>query len=334
LTNLIRLLTALVLNVVTVGFLGWGVPGVLGSNLTGAVVGLALAWTHARRDLAFRWNREAFDRLARFGFPLVLGGFAIFVMGNGDRYFLRAFAEPRDLGVYSLAYKFGLIMSLLVNAFVVAWPPLLFQISREPAARETYARMLVYYLLVTIPVFLVLTAFRLEFVTLVGTERFLPAAGVLGFIVAAYLCYGLYHLFSVGVVLRDKTHTIPMILGVCVTVSAGLNILLVPRYSILGAGWAIAVSYALLALLMLLVSRRYYPIPYETGKLFRLGLLTALLFAACLGLVRGTSWTAGAMKVLILGLFLPGIVILRVVDPEETSRLRRLVRRRLGRGHG
>jgi O-antigen/teichoic acid export membrane protein len=181
-------------------------------------------------------------------------------------------------------------------------------------------------------VFLVLTAFRRELVALVGTPSFLPAADVLGFVVAAYLFYGLYYLFSVGVVLKDRTHTIPVILAACVAVSAALNAVLVPRYAALGAGVTIATSYALLALLMLLVSRRCYPIPYEFGKVGRLALLAGGLLGATVWLAPGISAAAIALKVLILGLYLPGIVVLRVVDPEETARLRRLVRRRFSRG--
>ena len=61
-------------------------------------------------------------------------------------------------------------------------------------------------------------------------------------------------------------------------VSILVNILLVPHIGIIGAGWAILVSYAVMALCLFIFGQKNYKIDYEYKKIFLMALFICALF--------------------------------------------------------
>ena len=109
----------------------------------------------------------------------------------------------------------------------------------------------------------------------------------------------------------------------------GLNVLLIPRYGIMGAAYANGVAYAAQAAIAYHFSQRFYPVRYETGRLARVVAAAIVAYAAgralpamhpALGvLARGTT----VVVVMAAGLWLGGFF-----RPEELRVLERFRRAR------
>lgn len=78
------------------------------------------------------------------------------------------------------------------------------------------------------------------------------------------------------------------------------NLTLVPHIGILGAGWAVAISYAVMAAALFTFTQKVYPIPYEYKKL-------AVMLLVCLATVGIARYFNGAVwtKITLLTLY-PG----------------------------
>lgn len=319
-------------NVILVGVLGMGVKGALIGNLAGAVAGLGLGVLLALREVGIGFSLPRFRQLAGFGLPLVVNAVAVtFVMGRADRYFLKALGTLSDVGVYALGYKIAMILSVLVNAFMVAWFPIIFRIAREPDAKAIFSRVLTYYLLATGFVAVAISSYASEIVDLVAKPEYERAASVVLLILGAYLFQGIYTIMTAGVSLTDRTRWMSLVAAVSAAVNLGANLVLVPAYGIHGAAWAALGSYAFLAAAMGAVSRRYYPIPVERRVALLAGVTAAVLVMNLSVLGHGTAVRALA-KVLPLVLF---PVLLRVTgffSREERIRAREWVGRTLGGG--
>ena len=104
----------------------------------------------------------------------------------------------------------------------------------------------------------------------------------------------------------------------------GLNVLLIPRYGIMGAAYANGVAYAAQAAIAYHFSQRFYPVRYEAGRLARVVVAAIVAYAVgralpamepALGvLVRGTT----VVVVMAAGLWLGGFF-----RPEELRVLER-----------
>ncbi len=326
--NLARFVSILALNVVFVGVMRLGTKGVLLGNLIGSGLGAIIGLMLCLREIGFEVDGKRLRKLAAYGLPLVVSGVGLsFVMSNADRYFLKASGSLHDIGIYSLGYRVGMVMSMLLNAFVVAWPPMMFRILKDPDAPRIYSRVLTYYVLVTGFVWVLVSSFSNEIVRLVAAPDFQAAGDVVWLILLSYLMQGVFYIMMVGVTVTDRTGWIPLVVGISAISNLVANALLIPRYGMQGAAWATFVSYTFLALLMRSVSRRYYPILMERRRV----VLVAVLSCAIVGINRAGIGHANLMdatlKVIPIALFAPALLAARFFDDEEMLRFRHLLAR-------
>lgn len=332
LVNLGKLLSILLLNLLLVGVFRLGVTGALTGNILGSSLGLALGLLGAGPDLGLSLGKDRLRKLAGFGLPLVISGLGFYVMNSSDRFFLNSFGNLSQLGIYSLGYKVGLSMSVLVSAFVVAWLPNLFRIAEEKNAPEIIARILTYYLLVTCSILLAVGSMSYEIVFVIAGPAYWPAAAVVPLILVSYLVQGVYFIFSVGVTVTNRTRLISLVVGVAALVNLAGNLLLIPRYGIWGAAWATLVSFLSLPAGMWLTARRYYPILFETKRLLLILAGTGLVLFVNLAVIGHR----GALDFLLkLGMLIAFPLLLAAAgffSREERLRIRQLLSRRFRRG--
>jgi len=62
-------------------------------------------------------------------------------MNFGDRFHSAALSLSRELGIYVLAYKFGLLMTFIYGSFQIYWSAQVFQIMRRDDAEPVFARI-------------------------------------------------------------------------------------------------------------------------------------------------------------------------------------------------
>lgn len=259
------------LNVYFMAFQGMKIKGIVLSNIltSGLIFLVVLAVIISR--VGFRFSREKLVALLNFGLPLVPGGLASWTLTLADRYLLKFLSDAEQVGLYDVGYKFGMIVNmLLVHPFRTAWLPFVFSIQKDPDAKKIYANTFTYFMLLGTALCLALTIFAREMVVLTLAPKFHPGYQTIPFIALAYLLYGIYYNVDIGVLLAGKTGMYAIISWVGAALNIGLAFLLIPDQGVLGAGLAKIISFATLAILMYWTAKRYYPIQYQTRRIFHL----------------------------------------------------------------
>ena len=77
------------------------------------------------------------------------------------------------------------------------------------------------------------------------------------------VAYAAYIVMAIGVGRAKRTRFNWVITGVAALVSVALNLLLVPRYELIGSGIAAASAYTVMFLGMCWYAQRVYPTPYQ-----------------------------------------------------------------------
>jgi O-antigen/teichoic acid export membrane protein len=139
--------------------------------------------------------------------------------------------------------------------------------------------------------------------------------------------HGAFLLTSIGIGIEKKTRYYPLVTASAAASNLGLNLLLIPRYGMLGAAWATVFSYGVMAGLGYALSQRVYPIPFEKGRLARIA-LAALAVYAVATLAPAALLPALAVKTLALAAFPVLLLVSGFLGPEERAWLGR----RLSRG--
>lgn len=317
----------LLLNVVFVAFLQRGVAGLIEANLLQSVLFLPIYLWHIRDQLALRFSTAELRRLLSFSLPTVpamLGSTALVV---SDRYILNYFRTPEEVGVYSMGYRIGLVANLAVQAFQLAWPMLMFSSAQSKDAGRFYSRVLTYLFYGGNFLALGLSALSGDILRLISTPAYYGAAAIIPLITLSYVFYGAYFATNLGPLLKNKTYWITVIVGVSLAVQVGLNIVLVPSIGMMGAAITTALSYLLMPIMAILISRRYYRVHYEYGRIALTLFVAAGLYGVSL-LVQIDNVYLSTLVHTLLALSYPLLLWpVGFYQPEEKRRLAELAGR-------
>lgn len=321
------------LNVLLVGFWGWGLKGVLVANISSSFIKLAFASPAVFQNLSFKWNTRLWKDLLKFGLPTVPAVLFAMVVALGDRFLVKHFFDQATVGIYSAGYKIGMIMALMVTAFRFAWHPFFLSISDQENAKETFARILTLFLIFGSFVFLLVSLLAPPVLTLdfngkaIITPQYADGLRIIPLILLAYLFQGVYVNLVVGMYLKKKTYLAPLFTGTGMVINLSTNIILmgVFHFSFMAAGVAALASYVGQSLLLWIVSRRFYPIPYEGAKLIKLSLLVATLFFLPQLIPGQTLWVSLVAVVAYFPL-LPAVGVLSL--PQIKTAARQLISRK------
>jgi O-antigen/teichoic acid export membrane protein len=243
--------------------LGWGVAGILYSQLLATAIWAIGAVVAIAPDLVRRPQISIAKDLLKFGLPLLPAGPLMWIVDLSDRYLIERYVSTQEVGLYSLGYRFGQVMIILVTAMTLAWPPLSYRILGEADPEAIYSRITSLYLAGAGLVWLAVSLFGHEMVVLLSPEEFHAAAIYIAPVGFGYLLYGLYVLSVTGLGVAKKSGPISWVTLVAAVVNVGLNVWLIPRFGALVAAYTTVIAYAILTGGCLMISQRFYPIPYR-----------------------------------------------------------------------
>lgn len=281
-----EVLVNLTLNIIFVGFWGWGLKGVLLANIFSSSIKLLFAFPSVLQNFKFDWNIKLWKDILKFGLPTVPAVLFAMIVALGDRFLIKYFLGQEVVGIYAASYKIGMIMALVVTAFRFAWHPFFLSIADQDNAKETFARILTLYLIVGSFIFLVVSLLAPPVLTYsidgkaIITPAYESGLRIIPYILVAYLFQGVYVNLVVGMYIKKKTYLSPIFTGTGMIINLATNFLLMGYFGFdfISAGIAAILSYMGQSYLLYRVSRKFYPIDYEIKKILRLAVIVAALY--------------------------------------------------------
>src|SRR5690606_9626736 len=154
----------------------------------------------------------------------------------------------RDLGIYGAVSKIAVFLSIAVQAFRLGAEPFFFSYSKNANARQTYALIMDYFIIAMVMVMVGITV-NIEWLKYFikgnsPTEQAQYWSGlpVIPILLLNYVLLGIYMNLSIWYKLTDQTRYGLYISAIGALVTVVLNIIVIPRYSYVGAVWVTAVA--------------------------------------------------------------------------------------------
>jgi len=312
-------------NIYLVAVLGLGVRGVLMGYLLGALVVAVASIVMARRRMRPIVVVAHLRELLAFGLPLIPVGLAWWLLGVSNRLLLERFASSQELGLYSLGYKMANILAFVViTPFTTAWGPYVYRTWRGPRAKETYAWVATHYLLVLSIVGMGLVALTEPVLRVMSAPDFWEAHRVVLPLVGASMAYGMMSIFDLGINITKRTRHFTYIIGLGGLLNVALNVVLIPLFGMMGAGVSLLLAYVGTMALSAVVAQRFYPVPYEFGRMARIAAVF-LIVGVLTTVVRIEQPVADlAFRLFVLAAFVGGLVVAGVFTERDIATLRRL----------
>ena len=243
--------TALV--IFNAGLTGVVHAGVLAYLVFAIIINLMVTWP-ARPKFIFTKAKEMFG----FSFPIIFAGICMYFVVYGDRYFLRAGFGLEEVGIYALAYKFGLILSAVIwGPFGNVWDSEKYIIYNNKLERF-YPIIFRIMILLLATVGIGVTLWIGDFLRLASEKSFWRAEILVPVTIFAYIIFSVTDFFTFSIFLEKKTrHMFHASLVSVATALAGY-VLLIPKYSSMGAAIATVLAFATRFLYIYIASKRIY----------------------------------------------------------------------------
>lgn len=252
----------------------WGIRSLLVASVTGFAATAAYAGWYLFSPIRVSVDLRLMGRLVRYAAPLGISGAAVFLVHYGDRIFLRPQVSLSELGVYSLAYKIGMLVSFCHAPFVLHWNSQICDIGIRREGEAIFVRSFTYLCAGLSGVVVVLSLFATPGLRLMTRPGFYGAAGMIPWVAAAYLLRAAgAHIQSVFTLEgRPGLEARVNVVGGATCVAA--YAVLVPRFKVWGAIAATILGFAVILVCSFLAVRRLRHFHYEYQKLARIGVST------------------------------------------------------------
>jgi O-antigen/teichoic acid export membrane protein len=245
-----------------------GPLGVVVGNFTGTLLVYAALVGYRREQLGLQLDRGLLREMNRFGLPLVPSALLLWVTNFSDRFFLVKLADTQEVGLYSVGVRIASAMALLLTAFRTAWPAFAYSIEDDREAKRTYAFVLTYLVFATSWVATGLALLSPWLVDWIAAPAFASSSQVVGPLAFAVVIFAGYVVMVIGVGRARRTQFNWVVTGAAAIVNVTLNLVLIPRYGMMGAAVATIAAYATMFAGMTWWAQRIYPVPYQWRRVF------------------------------------------------------------------
>jgi O-antigen/teichoic acid export membrane protein len=171
-----------------------------------------------------------------------------------------------QVGVYGNNYKLAMLITIFTQAYRYAAEPFFFRHAADENAPDIQAKATKWFTIAATTGMAGILLF-LDVVKYFLGEAYFSGLKVVPILLLANVLLGIYYNLSVWYRLKDKT-----MLGAGISLAGALltfvmNVFLVPRIGFVGAAWTALMTYAFMCFATWITGLKYYPVPYQFGRM-------------------------------------------------------------------
>lgn len=230
-------------------------------------------------------DRRLLSRILIYSLPLLLGGLAGTANEFLDRqlikYLLPASADPMaQLGIYGAITKIAVVMMLFYQMYRLAAEPFFLSNFKKSDFVQMNAAALKYYMMASMLIFLAIALFRDFFALIVGRD-FREGIFILPVILGANILAGVWLNLSFWYKREERTSLAIVVTGAGLVAMFVAGRILIPMFGYYGAAWTRLASETCMVGVSWWLNRRYFPTPYEWGRIGEYTLSALAVFYLC-----------------------------------------------------
>ncbi|MBD3235033.1 MAG: oligosaccharide flippase family protein [candidate division Zixibacteria bacterium] len=266
--NLVKLILQLSLNIYLIVVLDWGILGVLYSSLISSILVSAYLSISTFRETGIHFSANKFREMLSYGYPLIFTNLGAFMLTYSDRYFLKYFTDLSEVGIYSLGYKFGMMVSiLLIGPFLQFWSAEMFAAAKREDAKKVFKDFFTYSTIFSVFFCLCLSLYIREVIELIAMESYWRASTVVPLVCLAYIFTGMHGFAICGILIRKRTKLLAYSTAYAVAANVILNLMLIPSLGATGAALATIGSFWIRFYTAYRYSQGLFPLQYEWRRI-------------------------------------------------------------------
>lgn len=319
--SVVRLVSQLSLNIFFVAYLEMGVEGILlGTLISNALLDLYMV-PSTIREVGISFSMSYFKEMVRFGMPLIPSNFMAYIVHVSDRFFLNNFSGLTQTGLYTLGYRFGVLINEMVAApFGQIWGPRRMEMFKKDDAERVFMKIFTYFTFIMMFAGLVISVTIKEVIQVMAEESYWDAYKVVPILVLSYIVASFQMHFNVGILIKKKTKYMMYANIMTAILNLALNYFLIKEYGMWGAAYATLISFVFRNILVFYFSDKLVKIMIEWWRITKLFLLAALMYYPLMMIDFPSPYLNFVLKAILCCAY-PGLLVLfRFFDKDEVSK--------------
>lgn len=300
--NVLRRYIGLALVLVTLFYIVPGITGFYIGTVATEILGIVALAVLVLRKQQVSWSAFSsplFRSMAVFGMPMIAFEISGIILSLGDRYVLGRMAGAESVGLYSVSYNMcEYINAILFTSIGQAVSPIYMRLWEEKGQEETSLfinNALHFYVMLAALVVAGTAATGPSFLAAVASEKYGPAGVTIPWIILGLVIDSCLPLAAAGMYIKKRTKILMTLVVVCATLNIGLNVLLIPKFGIVGSAIATLISYLALSGSAMVVGSRLLPVKFPVISTIKFSALAFLTYLVLVEIHLHNRWlTLGA----------------------------------------
>lgn len=197
--------------------------------------------------------------------PLILSHLGGWVYGMVDKIMINNLVGVDATGLYSVGYRFGMVVMMVETAFSLAWLPFFFENIAQKKHENNVKIVKATYIYIVFLIFFsvsfgLLGKYLLYFMV---DERFFGASQFIFLISAAYCFDGIWKMFLGYIIFLGRMKTYSAITLFTAMIQITLSYLMIITFGLIGAAWATFISMTIGSLITITVAIKSYHMPWR-----------------------------------------------------------------------
>lgn len=271
--QILILVVSVSLTVYLIGIRGMGIEAIFMAQFVAYLLALLALAKYIFKHIDFKFDRALLRELLQFGIPLFLSNLLSVVLVMSDRFILNYFGTLENVGNFSLAFKISnIIQVVIVASFMNAYTHIFYKQMSESNAGRFYSKTMTYFVFIVVFVSIGLILFSREIINVLsmGNQDYQNSYTLIPVLVLGVVFGGMRQILILPLSRLKKTRIISIIAVSAGFLNFGLNLLLIPRLSSIGAAISTTLTQILASIWLYMLVKKHDTINYEVFKILKL----------------------------------------------------------------
>lgn len=212
---------------------------------------LYLVFVKGKLKFKLTFDRKKFFTLLKIAAPFALAGIFFKLNGSVDTVMLKSLSGDRFVGWYNVAFKMTMALTVLPGAFATSFFPAMSYYFKHDTSKlkSVFEKSMVYLFILSLPIGIGTILIANDLIITIYTDAFEASVIALQIFMA-----GLFFIFInypignfLNAVNRQTINTMNM--GIALLINIVLNMILIPKYTYIGAAFSAVISSVVLVFL-------------------------------------------------------------------------------------
>lgn len=244
----------------------------------------------------------------QIGLPMVVHAFSKTLLSASDKTMINAMIGARALGLYSILYVVSSLSIIVWESINASFVPYFFEkLDSEKDNTNTIRKISFVMLAVFGAVSFLLALFAPELVMIIGGDQYLEAVYVAPPVCAGIFFIAIYSLYGNVLMFYKKTNYVMLCTLAAAVFNVVSNIIFIPMFGYIAAAYTTLASYAFMALVYCVISKRISDRTIYDNRAF--WLVSAIVVGLCL--MCNLLYINTIVRYVVIGFMLIALLCLR-----------------------